>query len=213
MGKIMGLIMAGGRGGRLKMHVEKPMLKVNGIPLIKRAVDACLESRCIQKVYVAVSQNTLETAGYLTSLAIPSVEVIQTPGVGYHDDMKTAIRAIGTDNRFIVMAADIPSLKAGTIDKIAMRFIESGKPALAVFAPKGLFERVGLKPTTIIKVDGEECVPCGINAIDGSYIDEEGYLDEVAMVIRDPDVCMNINTRTDLRAYRKGQGERLKKGR
>jgi adenosylcobinamide-phosphate guanylyltransferase len=204
MQKLMALVMAGGKGGRLEMKIEKPLIKIGGTPIIKKVIDACLGSNYIEKVFVAVSKNTPATERYLISLSLPKVAAIQTPGFGYHDDMKAAIRAIGSSSRFIVVAADIPSLTAEVIDKIALCFIESGKPALAVFAPKDLFESAGLKPTFAINVGGEDCVPCGINAVDGSRIDVEGYLEEEEMVLRDQRVCTNINTRTDLKAYRHG---------
>ena len=208
MEKLMAIVMAGGKGGRLEMNIEKPLLKIGGSPFVKKVVDACLGSSYIREVFVAVSKNTPATESYLISLSLPRVRTIQTPGFGYHDDMKAAIRAVGNKNRFIVIAADIPSLTSEIIDEVALRFIESGKPALAVFAPKDLFESAGLKPTFVVKVMGEDCVPCGINALDGSKVDDEGYLEEEEMVLRDQRVCANINTLTDFKVYQTWTGEK-----
>ena len=56
------LIMAGGKGTRMNLDCEKPMVEVNNKPMINYVVDALLESRYVDKILVAVSDNTPLTA-------------------------------------------------------------------------------------------------------------------------------------------------------
>ena len=47
------LIMAGGKGTRMDLDYEKPMIKVNGRPMISYVIEALIESEFIDKILVA----------------------------------------------------------------------------------------------------------------------------------------------------------------
>jgi adenosylcobinamide-phosphate guanylyltransferase len=196
--------MAGGKGKRLGLDIEKPMLEVAGIPMVKRVIDACLGSDHIDQIHVAVSGNTPATEKYVDSLGLARVSSIRTPGLNYHEDMKQAIRNLGSlgSRQFLVVSADLPFLEPRIIDEVAIRYLASQKPALVVLAPLVLFMKMGLKPSWVMKVADEECVPCGINVVDGSRIGE-AQLEEEVLVIRDPRACANVNSPMDLEALRR----------
>lgn len=88
------IIMAGGRSTR--MGEEKPVLKVNGIPLVLRAYNAC------QEAYIAVSRHTPKTKELCMDKDIP---IIETPGEGYVEDVKWLLEEYGP---FLSVASDIP---------------------------------------------------------------------------------------------------------
>ena len=62
---IYAILMAGGRGNRLKVPVEKPLFKLHDKPLIKYVLDNINASKLIDDVIIAVSPNTCETTEYL----------------------------------------------------------------------------------------------------------------------------------------------------
>ena len=65
---IYAIVMAGGRGTRLKVNVEKPLFKLHGKPLIKYVLDNISSSKLVEDVVIAVSPHTQETIKYLKSL-------------------------------------------------------------------------------------------------------------------------------------------------
>ncbi len=197
--RLRALVMAGGRGSRLGMDLEKPLLKIRGVPLIMRVLSALEASPSVGDIHVAVSRRTPRTKAHLLSAGYC---ILDTPGIGYHEDMRRSVKELG-GGRFLVVSADLPALVPRIIDEVAIAYAKAGKPSLTVVAPVGLFLERGIKPTYTMVVSGEEVVPAGINVIDGSRIDD-GYIDEAFLVMRDPRVCININTADDLAAVERG---------
>lgn len=194
--RLTGLVMAGGRGCRMNLRSEKPLLAVGGVPMIARVVGALRGSPSISRTCVAVSPHTPETRRYLSSLG--GIVMVDTPGVNYHEDMKFAVKALG-GGHFLVVSADLPLLSPRTVETVVSAYVREGKPSLVAAAPLRLFSELGLAPTYVIEVGGQGLVPCGINVIDGRVIDEP-YLEESVCVVDDPSVCINVNTPSDLEA-------------
>jgi adenosylcobinamide-phosphate guanylyltransferase len=59
---VTALLMAGGKGTRMKGREEKPLVKVGGKPLIEHVLNALKSTEKIDEIVVAVSENTLKTA-------------------------------------------------------------------------------------------------------------------------------------------------------
>ena len=55
---IYAIVMAGGRGTRLKVDVEKPLFKLHDKPLIKYVLDNISSSKLVEDVVIAVSSHT-----------------------------------------------------------------------------------------------------------------------------------------------------------
>ncbi|MCD4808709.1 MAG: NTP transferase domain-containing protein, partial [Methanosarcinales archaeon] len=47
--------MAGGRGSRMKLPIEKPMLEINGKRLIEYVLDVLAGARHVDRIYIAAS--------------------------------------------------------------------------------------------------------------------------------------------------------------
>ncbi|MDR2623218.1 MAG: NTP transferase domain-containing protein [Methanobrevibacter sp.] len=62
---IIAILMAGGKGTRLKAKVEKPLLKFQNMALIDHVVQTLYSSKYIDEILVAVSPNTSKTKKYL----------------------------------------------------------------------------------------------------------------------------------------------------
>lgn len=98
------IIMAGGRSTR--MGKEKPVLKVNGDPLVLRAYKACKEA------YIAVSRHTPRTKKLCTDNGLP---IIETPGKGYVEDVRWLLEEYGP---FLSVASDIPFITEKDLKEI-----------------------------------------------------------------------------------------------
>jgi adenosylcobinamide-phosphate guanylyltransferase len=101
---VTALIMAGGKGTRMRATTEKPLLKVGGRPMIEHVVRALRESKTVDRIVVAISRNTPDTARRAREL---NLEVLQTPADDYISDLRYAIRKLGVSD-VLTVAADVP---------------------------------------------------------------------------------------------------------
>jgi len=196
------LIMAGGKATRMNTPVEKPLLELGGKPMIEHVVEALKQSKTVDRVVVAVTGNTPETARRAKELKI---EVVQTPGDGYVPDMRYAIRRLGPC-AVLTVSADLPLISAEIVDQAVEKYMCCAKPALTVMSPAEVYERLGSNPEYVFEVDGRSMVPIGLNIIDGSRIDEP-ELEEAVLVTESEELALNVNTPRELEAAR----ERFKK--
>jgi len=187
--RMVALVMAGGRGTRLKLPGEKPLLRVSGVPMVERVLKALKESRGISRVVVAVSGHVPKTAERMRQLG---VEVIDTPGKGYVADMHYAVKKLGPE-KVLVISSDLPFVSASVIGKVISGYEKSGRPALSVMCPLAVFAAHGLSPEYRFTEGGRQVSPVGLNIVDGGRIDE-GPLDEEMLVLEDEGLAYNINT-------------------
>jgi adenosylcobinamide-phosphate guanylyltransferase len=195
---ITALVMAGGKATRMNSGTEKPLLVVGSKPMMQHVVDTLRQSKIVDRIVVAVSTSTPETARMAGRLRI---EVLETPGEGYISDMKYAIKTLGLHDVLIV-SADLPFITSEIVHQAVDRYASQGKPSLAVMTPVDLYRRLGRKPEYVFEVDGENLVPVGVNIIDGTRIDES-KLEEAVLVAESEELTLNVNTPRELRAARK----------
>lgn len=194
---VTALIMAGGKATRMASEFEKPLVEVGGKPMLLLVVEALKKSKNIERIIVAVSPHTPKTA--LAAREI-GVEVMETQGLGYEEDMKFAIKQRRLHD-VMVLSADLPLLNPALIDRAIESYKKEMKPALSVMAPAEIVEKQGAKPSFVFQVDGKRLVPIGINVIDGTRIDEP-ELKETTLIAEPGDSILNVNTIEELKAAR-----------
>ncbi len=192
--KVTALVMAGGKGTRMQLSEEKPLLQVGGKPVIAHVLAALKDAKKISGVVVAVSDFTPKTAEYLARFP---VRVIKTPGKEYVSDMGFAVRALGLET-VLAIAADLPLITGAIIDDIVENYVGCGKAALAVAVPFEVRERLGLGAGYAFDWHGKQVVYAGINVNDGRRIDED-ELEQEIYVLDKAEVALNINTVDELR--------------
>lgn len=190
---VTAVVMAGGRGTRMALSVEKPLLRVGGKPVVELVVEALRSARSVCRVVVAVSGFTPKTAEFLAGFG---VEVVWTPGEEYVSDMGFAVKKLGLGT-VLAIAADLPLVTGDVIDDIVERYRCCGKPALAVAVPFELRERLGLGVGYAFDWHGKRVVFAGINVNDGKRIDEF-ELEQEVYVLDKAEVAVNINTVEEL---------------
>ena len=62
--------MAGGKGRRMKLSVEKPLIEINGIKMIEYVIRALNGSSKIDRIFVAISPNSPETEIWLRNMIV-----------------------------------------------------------------------------------------------------------------------------------------------
>jgi len=191
---VTALVMAGGKGTRMILSEEKPLLRVGGKPVIEHVLGALKKAKKVSSIVVAVSDHTPKTARLMLQF---QVSIIKTPGKEYVSDMGYAIRTLGLLT-VLAIGADFPLITAESIDAVVESYERCGKPALKVVVPMETKEQLGLDGKYGFEHNGKCVVPAGINVIDGRRINEK-ELDEKIYISDRKEVAVNINTVKELR--------------
>lgn len=204
---IVALVMAGGKGSRMNLSEEKPLIEIGGKPMIARVVDALKSAKEVDRIIVAVSRYTPRTASMARELP---VEVLETPGLDFISDAKYAVKNLGLEIVLIV-SVDLPLITSRMVDEIVENYYRCRKPALSVMVPTTVYDRLGLKADLTFNVDGRDLVPVGIDVIDGTRIDE-AELEQETLVVENEELAVNVNTDEELQIARRlfdeiGQGK------
>jgi len=195
------LVMAGGKATRMGGNIEKPMLQVAGKSMLQHVIETLREVQAIDRIVVAASSNTPNTTIEANKLR---VETLDTPGDGFEEDMRFAIRKLGLKD-VLVVSADLPLITPDIMREAVGRYLRSGKPALAIMVKAEDYEHLGAKPQYIFEVDGQRLTAVGINLVDGRHI-EEKELEQEIYLVDSRDVILNVNNAQELAFARKKFG-------
>ena len=188
---IYAILMAGGRGTRLKLTEEKPLFKLHEKPLIKYAVDNLKSSKLIDEIVIAVSPNTPKTTKYLQSSG-DDLKILDTSGEDYLKDLSFILDYFAkksTEDVLLFINADLPFISTETIDYVIDYYLKSDKDALSVLVPVNIFKDLGLE----YSYEFEGKVPSGLNVLRSENIVQ----DENQLVIAKVELALNINTIPD----------------
>ena len=191
---IVALVMAGGKGTRMRIAQEKPLVKVCNKPVIEYVLDALKEAKKIGSIIVATSSCTPKTTRLMKQLG---VQVIETPGKDYVSDMGYAVQTLKL-GIFLAIAADLPLVRGEMLNEIVERYECCGKPALTVAVPLETKAKLGMCKEYSFKIDGKDVVPVGINVIDGHKRYGDEWLDQDIYLMENEELAVNINTVQEL---------------
>jgi adenosylcobinamide-phosphate guanylyltransferase len=198
--KVPALIMAGGKGKRMGLPVEKPLVPFLGKPLIDWVVNAVVRSEKVSRFYVVTSENTPETE---KRCKVKGWNVLRTGAKGYHDDLKQATLQAGVFGPVLTVPADSPALTGNFLDKLVSKFEACGKDFYAVFVPIGAREKLGLSVDSTDEYKGVWYAVSGVNIVNGKAIQGEGKIETAAVITEEVEVLLNINTLNDLEIAQK----------
>ncbi|EMA51576.1 NTP transferase domain-containing protein [Halococcus thailandensis] len=170
--------MCGGRGTRLDTDVEKPLYRVDGLPMLDRVRTALVDS-CIESIRYVVSPHTPRTREHLDR------DVVEAPGEGYVGDLQYALAR--SDPPILTVATDLPLLDGAAVDRV-LDSHDTG--SLTVAVPAACKRRLGVSVGTTMEVDGETVAPSGINIVG----EDEG---DRTIVIDDERFAVNVNHPSD----------------
>jgi uncharacterized protein (TIGR00454 family) len=198
--KVPTLIMAGGKGKRMGLPVEKPLLPFLGKPLIDWVAEAVESATKVSEFYVVTSGNTPETEKHCKT---KGWKILHTDAKGYHDDLKQAVHDADLTGAILTIPADVPAVTGKFLDKVISAFEASGKDFLAVFVPIEKRERLGLSISSTDEYKGVWYAVSGVNIITGAKIQEKGKVETSAIVTEEIEVLLNVNTLKDLKVAEK----------
>jgi adenosylcobinamide-phosphate guanylyltransferase len=191
---IPALIMAGGKGSRMGLPTEKPMLPFLGKPLLDWVAEAVLSAKKVSEFYVITSANTPKTEAHCKSMGW---NVVRTDAKGYHDDLKQAISRLGWMGPVLTMPSDVPAITGPILDRVVGEFEVCGKDFLAVFVPIKTRQDLGLSISSTDEYKGVWYAVSGVNVINGAKILGEGKIETAAIITEETQVALNVNTTKD----------------
>jgi adenosylcobinamide-phosphate guanylyltransferase len=191
---VTALVMAGGKGTRMRSAEEKPLIKVCGKPIIEYVITALKGAKKIDSIVVAVTRCTPKTAKFLSQFP---VKVIETPGKDYVSDMGYASQKLKL-GVFLAVAADLPLVTSDVLDAVVERYERCGKPALTVAVPLETKTKLGMSIEYSFKINNIDVVPVGINVIDGHKRYGDEWLDQDIFLLDLKELAVNINTIQEL---------------
>ena len=206
--KVPALIMAGGKGKRMGLSIEKPLVSFLGKPLIDWVVEAVASAEKISEFYVVTSENTPETE---KRCKIEGWNFLRTGALGYHSDLKQAVRDAGLVGAVLTIPADLPAVTGVFLDKVVSTFEVCGKDFFAVFVPIKKREELKLSVSSKDEYKGVWYAVSGVNIVNGTKIQEEGKIETSAIITEEFEVLLNINTLKDLEISKKIMQQRFKK--
>lgn len=187
---VTAVIMAGGKGSRMGSNKEKPLLNINGSPMIRYVINALSQTGEISSIVVATSPNTPKTANYIEN---QGYEVFQTPGKGYIEDLNYFISERfhnNPDQIILTITSDIPLITNNIISLVINEYLGCGKPALSVCVPLDLMREHNLKPSIVLG----DVVPSGLNILRSNNKQQ----DEEVLKLDKIELAVNINSCEDI---------------
>lgn len=187
---MLALILAGGEGSRLKLG-EKALVPVGERAMISRVIDAFAGADV--EPLVVTSHKTPFTRNWCRA---NGVDFIDTAGNGYIDDLREAVVMSGEAGPLFTSAADIPCLSSSVVKYVRDAYLASGKESCSTWVPISLCEKYGMQPRYSAEVDGVSATPCALNIFLGCRV--EDVQDELLLLLHEPGLVFNINTRGEL---------------
>ena len=184
------LIMAGGAGSRLNLG-EKPLVMCGGRPMISYVVDAFCDAG--YDPVVAVTSRTPMTQNWCRAHEITFCKAM---GKGYIEDMVEVVTTLEETHPLFVSVSDIPCITPTILRTIHEHYTDSGKDACSTWVLASLMLNDFNEAVCHEKIDDFMACPVGVNILRGDRIKEPQ--DELQLLLSDPRLAMNVNTRADL---------------
>jgi len=187
---MIGLIMAGGKGTRMKSNQEKLLLEYKK-PLILHVIDALKNSNCFEKIVAVTSPNSPQTYKVLTE---NNITVLETSGKNFVTDLNYILKKL--DDYVFVTSGDLPLLDENIVKQI-VNTTNHEKTWTSIITTKSFQSSLNLEPECIISFNDEDYVHTGISIVNASKIKNFDSVYEEYLIINDKRVCLNINTKND----------------
>ena len=187
---MIGLVMAGGKGTRMKSNEEKLLLPYKQ-PLVLHVIDALKNSNCFEKIIAATSPNSPQTKNILVE---NNITIIETSGEGFVTDLNNILKQL--DDFVLVSSGDLPLLD-GDIIKQIIDNVNHDKTWTSIVTTKSFQNSLNLESECISTLNDEDYAHTGISIVNASKISNLDTIEEDYFIIDDKRVCFNINTKNE----------------
>lgn len=191
---MIGAIMCGGLGSRMG-GVEKPMMTIGGKRFVERVHEALAGSGSFSRIVAAVSPNTPKTREFLLRAGI---EVIDTPGSGYPQDLSLLLSKLASE-KVMVVPADLPLLNGKVVRKAVKKLLllspssPDAPPAVSIAVDRSFAESLGMTPSVVI---GDRKCHSGITLFFGA-VQGDRPVEELYVTMNEREIAVNVNTKEE----------------
>ena len=187
---MIGVIMAGGKGSRMKLPEEKLLLKYKK-PIILQVAEALSNSKCFSKIILITSPNSPKTKQLLEK---NNYEIFETSGNGYVEDLNLVLKSL--NDSVLITSADLPLLDSEIIKKIT-NYYDPNNTWTTILVTKKFLESLGLSSDYDVTFENKICTYTGISMINAQKISNLENVEENFVVIDDKRIGFNVNTKQD----------------
>ncbi len=187
---MIGLVMCGGKGTRMKLPEEKLLLKYKK-PLIEHVLTAFENSKIFSKIVCVTSSNAPKTREFVSKLG---VIILETNGNGYVEDLGESLHTF--KELIFVASGDMPLLDSEVIRKI-MELVNTGDVWTSILVRKSFLQSLGLEAEFFVNYNGEECAYTGISIVDPTRVKNKQPVRESCIIFDDKRIATNLNTKKD----------------
>ena len=182
--------MCGGRATRMgSSSTEKPLINIDGVPMIERIISALAGSHRFDRIIAIVSPNTPKTKEFLKSKG-GGVDIIETTGDGFSQDLSSFLSKVN-HTRVLVVPADLPLLNASIVSEIVD--VAQTAPAVSIAMKKEFVESIGIKPSVVF----DTYCHSGITIFDSAQVSPNIAVQEQHKVMNRVEVAVNVNTKEE----------------
>ena len=187
---MIALVMAGGKGTRMKLNDEKLLLRYKK-PIILHVIDSLKNSNCFSKILSITSSNSPKTKKLLEE---NNVETFNTPGIGYVEDLNLVLQTFRDE--FLVVSGDLPLLDKEIIQKITT-YYNPQKIWTSILVTNKFLTMLGLESNYSVNFNDQICHYTGISLINAEKITSLENLVENYVVLDDKRIAFNLNSKQD----------------
>lgn len=199
--KMIALVMCGGKGIRLRhfKSIEKPLLDLKGKAMIEYVLDALVYSQKFRRIIAVSSPFSSKTTTFLYYHPYYSnglIEVMETEGVSYSEDLSFILNKLKQD-RVLTVSADLPLLNSNIVDQIVIHNIPRFSCA-SIILEKHFVENIGITPSVIVNIGAQQYCHSGIIIFNSPKFKECQNIKEYFILMNKREIAVNVNTFKEL---------------
>lgn len=187
---MIGLVMCGGKGTRMKSPEEKLLLKYKK-PLIEHVLNALEDSGLFSKIVCVTSDNAPKTREFVSGLG---VDILETKGNGYSNDLSESLSKF--EEPVFVTSGDMPLLDSEIIKKIT-KLVNEKDIWTSILVQKNFLHSLGLEAEFFVNYNGKDCAYTGISIVDPTQTKNMQPVIESYVILDDKRIATNLNTKKD----------------
>ena len=187
---MIGLVMAGGKGTRMKLNEEKLLLRYKK-PVILHVINSLQNSNSFSKILAVTSSNSPKTKKFLQE---NNIEIFDTSGIGYVEDLNSALKTI--DDKVLITSGDLPLLDTEIIQNITTYF-NPNNIWTSILVTNKFLTSLGMESNFTVDFNGQKCHYTGISLVDSEKISSLDDLKENYVIIDDKRIAFNLNSKQD----------------
>ena len=186
---MIGLVMAGGRGTRMRSYGEKLLLKYRK-PAVLHVLDAMYGSGSFSKILAVTSPNSPMTRRLLIG---KNYTIVESSGAGYAKDLNSVLQKI--NDAVFVTSADMPLLDGDIIRQAVQHY--TPETWTSILVTKKFLNSMGLDSNLVVLHGGQLCAYTGISLIDSTKIHSTKSICERFLIFDDRRIAFNLNEPKD----------------